>query len=92
MTAQETAATAALLAWYRDMGVDEAVADAPTDWFAVSARPPEPEQRQAARPDPVAPAARPAQPSRATSPPPASASPDEAITDARERARTAATL
>lgn len=29
----DTAALAALLAWYRDMGVDEAVAGSPTDWL-----------------------------------------------------------
>lgn len=92
MTAQETAATAALLAWYRDMGVDEAVADAPTDWFAASARPPEPEQRREIRPEPVAPTAEAVPPPRETRPPAAAVPPDEAIMDARERARTAATL
>ena len=84
--------TAAVLAWYRDMGVDEAMGDAPTDWFAVSARPPEPAPRRPARPDPAPRPTRPPTPLPETRPPAATASPDEAVMDARERARGAATL
>jgi len=48
----------ALLAWYREMGVDEAVTDAPLDWaearFGAQATPPADQQPKAIRAAPAA--------------------------------------
>lgn len=91
---------AALLRWYVDMGVDEALADAPVDRFALSMRPAE-------RPEPISQPQPPRQASSAprqqrTAPvaPPAvvtarkaSAFPsDEDVQDARKAARACASL
>jgi len=60
----------ALLAWYREMGVDEAVADTPLDWaeagFDAQAKPPAGQQPKAIR---AAPAALPRPPSGASARP-----------------------
>ena len=53
MTATERQAVQALLAWYAAMGVDEAIADAPVDCFAVPAAAPSPPRTQP-RPRPPA--------------------------------------
>jgi uracil-DNA glycosylase len=55
MTATERQAVQALLAWYAAMGVDEAIADAPVDCFAVPAAAPSPPRTQ---PRPRLPAAQ----------------------------------
>jgi len=80
----DRAALESLLDFYAEAGVDCALDDAPHDRFAEAARP-APAQRPA--PAPIAEAA----PSRRPLSP-ASASPVEAAEDARERARSAATL
>ena len=81
----DRAALESLLDFYAEAGVDCALDDAPHDRFAEAARP-APAQRRARRP-PIAEAA----PSRRPLSP-APASPVEAAEDARERARSAATL
>jgi uracil-DNA glycosylase len=102
-----------LLEWYAAMGVDEAIADAPCDWFSLSqtparAQPPmtTPIRTTAAPPGMTAapPRATPPLPSglRPPGPSPArvaptppgvsAASPDQAVMEAREEARKAATL
>jgi uracil-DNA glycosylase len=83
--APDRAALESLLDFYAEAGVDCALDDAPHDRFAEGARP-TPEPRPAALPPALeaAPSRRPL--------PPAPASPVEAAEDARERARSAATL
>ncbi len=87
MTSSPQPSAIALLAWYQAMGVDEAIADTPTDWFAVSARPVRAPETPALRP-PMQSRARPARPRPAN----ATLAPDEAVSDARARAASAATL
>jgi uracil-DNA glycosylase len=103
MLDKDTAAgLAALLEWYRDMGVDTAVADTPTDWFALGdqvilkAADPlshrEPPRHAAS--NPIAPGSMDATSFRPASAPrqfPAAA-PDEAVMAARAAARTAPSL
>lgn len=101
---ERAAELAAVLAWYRDMGVDTAVGEAPVDWTTRGEAAP---GAGFAKPQPVR-AATPAAPSRAEHPPPpaferpaapippprrnAMPAPDEAVTGARAAAQGAATL
>lgn len=87
MTAADISPAAALLDWYRAMGVDEAIEDSPVDWFAAAEK-----TRLAAKATPV-------RKSPETTPPPseprpgfASVAPDEAVMDAEKRAASAKTL
>jgi len=101
-----SAELAALLAWYRDMGVDHAVGETPIDWLSRGDRAPGAAFKAATAVAPVAaapPAARPAQRTPAPPPPimappavgqrqfPATA-PDAAVMSARSLAREARTL
>ena len=87
MTLSKASSAAALLDWYRAMGVDEAIGDAGIDRFAEAAA-------ARTKTDPAPPPAE----ARQSSPPAtprrefASLAPDEAVMDARERARGANTL
>ncbi len=92
MEARDTASAAALLAWYRAMGVDEAIAAEPTNWFAASAALTRRRERRTARPAAPPPVRQAPPPQPATRPAIAVVAPDEAAMDARERARGAATL
>jgi DNA polymerase len=102
MLESERSSLAALLAWYRDMGVDAAVGETPVDWLsrgdiapgasferslpAPPARLPDREPER--RPAPLAPPPPPlAAPRRVPV-----AAPDVAVTAAREAARNARTL
>ena len=87
MTATDISPAAALLDWYRAMGVDEVIAEGPVDWFAAAEN-----ARAAAK-------ALPAQTAPETAPLPseprpgfASVAPDEAVMDAGKRAASAKTL
>lgn len=87
MTLSKASSAAALLDWYRAMGVDEAIGDAGIDRFAEAAA-------ARAKPEPA-----PQRTETRQSTPPAgprrefaSLAPDEAVMDARERARGANTL
>ena len=98
---------AALLAWYRDMGVDHAVGDSPIDWLSRGDRAPghgfAPVSAEVAAPPASVVPPRPApgstmQPPR-PAPPPAAAprqfpatAPDAAVMSARSQAREARTL
>lgn len=91
MTGSTNAQAIAMLEWYLAMGVDEAIGDAPVDWFAAAAaakeRPARPEPEPQARHYPApAPAPAPRRPGFAN------VAPDEAVMDARERAAGANTL
>jgi uracil-DNA glycosylase len=101
-----SAELAALLAWYRDMGVDHAVGETAIDWLSRGERAPGAAFKAVTTVAPVAvapPAARPAQRAPASSPPfaappaagtrqfPATA-PDAAVMSARTLAREAVTL
>ena len=89
----------ALLAWYREMGADAAVGEAPVDWLAkgdtppapvLSARPappPQPAQRARQTAPPVTPAIAPGAPRQFPAAPP-----DAAAMAARTAARAARTL
>jgi len=94
---------AALLGWYREMGVDQAVGEAPADWLQEGDRPPGGELAAAAPPPARgADAAPPARPAPAWRPPPPavnagarqfpSTAPDSAVMAARSAARQAASL
>ena len=83
MTAPDTSSAAALLDWYRAMGVDEIIDNRQVDWFKAAAKRP---SNQAARQ--VAQRSQPAEPRPGF----ASIAPDEAVMDARERAAGAKTL
>src|SRR4051812_44902469 len=83
----DRAALESLLDFYVEAGVDCALDEAPHDRFAEAARPAPPPEPS---PAPFPPALE-AAPSRRPLPPPP-ASPVEAAEDARERARSAATL
>lgn len=87
MTLSKPLAATALLDWYRDMGVNEAIAGAPRDWIA------EAERVRAARQDAAnsEPALQPAKPA-APRPGFSSVAPDDAVMDARERAAGASSL
>jgi uracil-DNA glycosylase len=102
-----TAALAALLAWYRDMGADQVVGEVPVDWLSRGDRPPGDGFRAAPVPTGAAVATPPQpQPVRRPSafPPPAgparilperqfpAAPPDAAVMSARTLAREARTL
>jgi uracil-DNA glycosylase len=99
-----TAVLTALLSWYRDMGVDQPVAEIATDWLTRKNEPPRPIAGlpQTARPaSPTVPppsAARPRLPQSAERPLPAplrqfpAAVPDAAVMAARTAARTARSL
>jgi uracil-DNA glycosylase len=90
---------AALLAWYREMGADAAVGEAPVDWLAKGdappvpvlaprpAAPPQPPQRARQSPPPVTPAISPGAPRQFPA-----AAPDAAAMAARTAARGAQTL
>ena len=87
MTTPDPSSAAALLDWYKAMGVDEVIESTQVDWFA-----------RAAKPAPAA-KARPALDLPQNPPVPAeprpgfaSVAPDEAVMDARERAANAKTL
>ncbi len=87
MTLSKASSAAALLDWYRAMGVDEAIGDAGIDRFAEAeaarTKPePAPARAEAPQPSPIA------APRRDF----ASLAPDEAVMDARERAGSANTL
>ena len=87
MTGSKASSAAALLDWYRAMGVDEVIGDSDVDRFAEV----EHAKRQAEiAPPPSEPKAsqRPATPRREF----ASLAPDEAVMDARERAGNAKTV
>lgn len=87
MTSSKASSAAALLDWYRSMGVDEAVGEFEIDRFA------EIEAAHAARKAPAPHADEPAKaPSAGGRSGFASLAPDEAVMDARERARNANTL
>lgn len=80
-----SSAAAALLDWYRAMGVDEAVLERPADWFtSAEAR----REATAAVRQPPTGASTPA----AARPGFSSVAPDEAVMDAHERARRASSL
>ena len=86
-----------LLKWYQEMGVDEAMGEAPVDRYAESAtaRPPaRPEPRRAPLPErPGGPSpARELREPRAAPPPAATASPDELEASAEALAKACATL
>lgn len=96
---------AALLAWYREMGVDAALGDEPVDWLARGDAPPGAGIRVAApeaapgsqpppglMPPPSAPAAQraPVRPVPATSPPPPQADPRRFATQPPDAAETSA--
>jgi uracil-DNA glycosylase len=66
---------AALLSWYRDMGADEALGEAPIDWLARGDAAPGRQFRLTATLMPAAPAPAPSQPRR-TQPSPAARTPD----------------
>jgi uracil-DNA glycosylase family 4 len=98
---------AALLAWYRDMGVDHAVGDSPVDWLSRGDRAPghgfAPVSADVAAPPATAAPPRPApgstMPPPRPAPPPAAAprqfpatAPDAAVMSARSQAREARTL
>ncbi len=87
MTAADLSPAAALLDWYKSMGVDEVIAEGPVDWFAAAEK-----ARLVAKANPV-------RTSPETTPPPseprpgfASIAPDEAVMDAEKRAAGAKTL
>ena len=89
MTASNISSAAALLDWYRAMGVDEVIEDESVDWFEAAAT------AKAAAKQPSNEASRQlAQHSQSAAPRPgfASVAPDEAVMDARERAANAKTL
>ena len=102
--AEQKRTAAALLAWYRAMGVDAAVDDAPTDWLARgdvapgagTAREPPAGSVSRQGKDHVAPArsdetpTRARQPSSASAPPPARQAPTTAPGGAEMAARRAA--
>jgi len=87
MSPSKSAAAAGLLDWYRHMGVDESIADAPTDWIALAEQA---RSAASAAPTPGTPPrhARPETPRPGFS----SVAPDDAVMDARKRAAGAATL
>jgi len=88
MSLSRTTSTAALLDWYRDMGVDEAISAMPMDWYAASAeRIARKAEARTPSPTPV-PQESPASPRAGFS----GVAPDEAVMDARERASKATTL
>ena len=92
MTTPTSSSAAALLDWYRAMGVDEVIDDTQVDWFeaAASAKAAQaaakPHVNEAPRQS--APATTPAEPRPGFN----SIAPDEAVMDARERAAGAKTL
>jgi DNA polymerase len=93
LTALDREGAAALLRFYRDIGVETLVAEAPFDRFAQSqaefSRPkPPPKPVEKARPAPVAPPVKPAAAVR----PAAAMSQDAATASAREQAASAQTL
>lgn len=87
MSVSRATSAAALLDWYRDMGVDVATSEAPTDWFGEAAK----KREQAAQPAPQQP---PVAPKEKLAPRPGfqSVAPDQAVMDARERAAGAKSL
>jgi DNA polymerase len=95
--ASTSAALAALLAWYRDMGVDHAVGAGPVDWLArgdtpaASAQPAQAPRPAVQVPAPPLRAPMPARPPAATSQLQV-ATPDAALTAARAIAREARTM
>jgi len=102
MLESERSGLAALLAWYRDMGVDTAVGEAPVDWLSRGdvapgasferspAAPPAraTDRRPEGRPAPYAPPPPPLAAPRRTP----VAAPDVAVTAARDAAQSARTL
>lgn len=87
MTASDISSAAALLDWYRAMGVDEVIEDSQVDWFARAEKDKSAEKTIRVRDLPeTAPAPSEPRPGFA------SVAPDEAVMDARERAANAKTL
>lgn len=87
MTISRASSAAALLDWYSDMGVTEAISEEPADRFDESAHA-KPTKRSDARSTSAAPQERP-QNSRTVF---SDVAPDEAVMDARERAAKATSL
>ncbi len=89
MTLPDTTSAAALLDWYRSMGVDEVIEDTPVDWFEAAATA-KAVVRQPTNEVPRQPASR----SQSAEPRPGfnTIAPDEAVMDARERAAGAKSL
>ncbi|MCW2272765.1 uracil-DNA glycosylase [Rhodoblastus acidophilus] len=94
LTALDRDGAAALLRFYRDIGVETLVAETPFDRFAQSQaefsrpKPPPPKPVEKPRPAPIAPPVKPAAPVR----PAAAMSQDAATASAREQAANAQTL
>jgi len=86
MSTSRTSSARELLDWYREMGVDDAVSDHPTDWFAQAPKPAAP-RRDTEQPRTNEPAPRSERPRLFADMPPS-----QAAMDARERARSAADL
>jgi DNA polymerase len=92
MTAPDTSSAAALLDWYRAMGVDEIIDENQIDWFEAAAT--AKSAKVVTKPplnDPPRQSARVSTPAE-TRPGFNSIAPDEAVMDARERAASAKTL
>jgi len=89
MTAPNISSAAALLDWYRAMGVDEIIDDTRVNWFVNAAT-----AKAAAKQPLTEPPRQAAPPSQSAEPRPGfnSIAPDEAVMDARERAAGASTL
>ena len=91
MTTSRATSAQELLDWYREMGVDEAVSDTPTDWFALAPKPvPDPGAERPQTNDPVNRSAAPTRADRSRLF--ADMPPSQAAMDARERARSAGSL
>jgi len=101
LDSERSSELAALLAWYRDMGVDQAIGETPVDWLSRGDRAPGsafllPASNSVAPPAAVrpAPAPKPSSPAAPAGPPrqfPGTA-PDAAVMSARGLARAARTL
>jgi uracil-DNA glycosylase family 4 len=91
-TTNSSSAAAALLDWYRAMGVDEVIENSQVDWFEASATAriakPAPKPPLDHSPRQSSPASAPAEPRPGFN----NIAPDEAVMDARERASGAKTL
>lgn len=88
MSPSRTTSAAALLDWYRAMGVDEAIATSPVDWFAASAEAAARKAERQSRRETPAPQKKPATPRAGFS----NVAPDVAVMDAKERASKATSL
>lgn len=88
MSLSRATSAAALLDWYRDMGVDEAISATQVDWYSASAERLERKAEARAQPKAVARQNAPAAPRAGFS----GVAPNEAVMDARERAASAKNL